>query len=327
MNRFISLSLAFLFFSVRPAFSQGGFWARSPEFSPARFWPIAGGGALIYGASLVGLNNVWYKQYPRSSFHFFDDHKEWMQMDKAGHIMTAYTEANWSYNAFRWAGVKEGTSIWLGAGTGFLLQSGIEVLDGFSTEWGFSWSDMLANTIGAALFASQQSKYGEQRIILKVSNTPVRYAVTPIVSLDGTSTSSLQERASDLFGDVYSQTFFKDYNAVKFWVTVSPDAYLPAGVQYKPGWLSLSMGYGAGNLYGGFANKWVAKNGAVYELGQKEYPRLRMVLFSLDVDFARIPTKDPFFRGFFHTINFIKIPAPTLEISGTGKVKFRWLYF
>ena len=87
------------------------------------------------------------------------------------------------------------------------------------------------------------------------------------------------------------------------------------------------MGYGAGNLYGGFANKWVAKNGATYELGQKEYPRFRMVLVSFDIDLTRIPSKDAFVRGLFHAVNFIKVPSPTLEIGGNGKVKFRWLYF
>ena len=27
--------------------------------------------------SLVGINEVWYKNYARSGFHFFDDLKEW----------------------------------------------------------------------------------------------------------------------------------------------------------------------------------------------------------------------------------------------------------
>ena len=329
--RFFFLGYGFFLFALLFAFpkahAQGGFWQPASSFNPSRFWSITGGGAAAYGGSLILLNNVWYKQYPRSKFHLFDDHGEWLQMDKAGHILTAYTETGWVYGGFKWAGVKPNQAVWAAAATGILLQTGIEILDGYSAEWGFSWSDMAANTIGALLFASQQSAWGEQRMVLKVSNTPIRYSVTPIPSLDGTSNSSLKERANDLFGDNYTQTFFKDYNAVKVWVSVNPDAYLPADAKLHPSWLSVSFGYGAGNLFGGYQNKWVAKNGAVYELNEKDFPRFRMVLFSLDVDLARIPVKDPFVKGLFNTINFIKIPSPTLEIGRSGKVRFRWLYF
>jgi hypothetical protein len=36
--------------------------------------------------ALVGLNQLWYADYPRSDFHFINDNAEWLQMDKAGHI-------------------------------------------------------------------------------------------------------------------------------------------------------------------------------------------------------------------------------------------------
>ena len=45
----------------------------------------------------------------------------------------------------------------------------IEVMDGFSTHWGFSKGDMLANIIGTGLFAAQQKWWGEQRMSLKFS--------------------------------------------------------------------------------------------------------------------------------------------------------------
>jgi hypothetical protein len=45
--------------------------------------------AIVYGA-LVGLNQLWYADYPKSDFHFINDNAEWLQMDKAGHIYSSY---------------------------------------------------------------------------------------------------------------------------------------------------------------------------------------------------------------------------------------------
>ena len=42
--------------------------------------------AAIGTATLIGLNQVWYADYPRSDFHFINDNAEWLQMDKVGHV-------------------------------------------------------------------------------------------------------------------------------------------------------------------------------------------------------------------------------------------------
>ncbi|MEN9350883.1 MAG: hypothetical protein RL372_1861, partial [Bacteroidota bacterium] len=38
--------------------------------------------AGTYGGSFISLNKTWYANYPRSGFHFYNDGKEWLQMDK-----------------------------------------------------------------------------------------------------------------------------------------------------------------------------------------------------------------------------------------------------
>ncbi|OJU23360.1 MAG: hypothetical protein BGN92_03335 [Sphingobacteriales bacterium 41-5] len=45
----------------------------------------------------------------------------------------------------------------------------IEILDGFSNKWGFSWGDMAANVFGAGMFQGQQLLWNEQRIKFKFS--------------------------------------------------------------------------------------------------------------------------------------------------------------
>jgi hypothetical protein len=45
----------------------------------------------------------------------------------------------------------------------------VEVLDGFSSEWGASSGDIIANASGTALFVSQELLWKEQRITPKFS--------------------------------------------------------------------------------------------------------------------------------------------------------------
>ena len=122
--------------------SQTSFFAPADSFHKARFWTSTGLIAAGYTATVIGLNEIWYKQYPRSGFHVQDDWGEWRNVDKAGHAMTAYMYSRWLAGVARWAGVKQSSADWIGVGSAMLFQTTIEVMDGFSEKWGFSWSDL-----------------------------------------------------------------------------------------------------------------------------------------------------------------------------------------
>jgi Predicted periplasmic lipoprotein (DUF2279) len=296
----------------------------SDTFNKKRFWGFTGAGSAAYLSAVLLLNKVWYAQYPQSSFHYFDDQREWMEIDKSGHILTAYTEAKWGYGALRWAGVKNKNAALAGMGIGMVMQTSLEVLDGFSTEWGFSWADMLSNASGCALFGFQQAAWNEQRMVLKISNTPRNYSTEPIRSTDGTKTSSLRARTDDLYGNNYTQTFFKDYNALTFWLSINPNSFNKSG--RFPAWLNIAIGYGADNMYGGYNNVWPTAK-PEFVLSEKDFPRYRQFYLSLDVDLSKIKTKSKVLNAVFRTINFIKIPSPTLEINTLNQVKFHPLFF
>src|SRR5690606_24524913 len=66
-----------------------GFWDRPDSLDRTRFWTAAATGAVLYTGTIIALNDAWYKDYPRTSFHTFDDSGEWLQMDKAGHAFSA----------------------------------------------------------------------------------------------------------------------------------------------------------------------------------------------------------------------------------------------
>lgn len=296
----------------------------SDTLNKNRFWIATGLAGTLYTGTVIALNEAWYKQFPRSSFHTFNDTREWRQMDKMGHLYTSYFESFWSYKVARWTGMNENSAIWTGAALGLVFQGTVEVLDGFSEEWGFSVADMGFNLLGSGAFVAQQKLWGEQRILFKVSSTPMRYPSTLLTPVFGEGTSSLRSRTDDLFGQHYAERFLKDYNAQTVWLSVNIHAFLRPENRF-PKWLNLAVGYGAENLYGGFANRWT-ENDSDFELSEQEFPRYSQFYLSPDIDFSRIPSKSPFVRTVLGVLNVFKMPGPVLEMSGEDdvSVKVRW---
>ena len=110
----------------------------------------------LYLTSLVALNELWYADYPRSSFHFINDNDEWLQMDKLGHLSSSYYSGVVGIKMYKWAGINYHSSVWHGGLTGTYFLTIVEILDGFSKEWGASVGDLVANTSGSLLAISQE---------------------------------------------------------------------------------------------------------------------------------------------------------------------------
>jgi len=88
-----------------------GFWEPSPVFNKSRFNKALTFSTVAYTSFSTGLYLTWYKQYPTEGFHTFNDMGEWKQMDKVGHIYTAYLQGVLCYKGARWVGLSEGQSI------------------------------------------------------------------------------------------------------------------------------------------------------------------------------------------------------------------------
>lgn len=298
------------------------FWEPSPTFNSSRFNKVLGFGSVAYGGFSTGLYYAWYRQYDLEGFHFFDDMGEWKQMDKAGHIYTAYLQGVLCYKGAKWTGLSDRKAIWTGIICGSLFQTTIEVMDGFSSEWGFSIGDFGANVLGTSAFALQQHYWGEQRIVLKESSWARNHPNSIVHSVDGTSTTTLSARADDLFGTGFFEKYLKDYNNQTYWASFNIRAFKPEW-ESIPKWLNVAIGYGANGLYGGFENEW--------EIDGQRYisdtPRYRQWYISLDVDLDRIETDHAFLNTLLSVFNIIKIPAPALEITSRGEVKLHLLHF
>jgi uncharacterized protein YfiM (DUF2279 family) len=272
---------------------------------------VGGASVLIYGSSLLALNQTWYKNYPKTSFHTFNDAGEWMQMDKVGHAWSVYNLSRLSTAAWKWTGLSEKKSVLAGSISGFSYLTVVEILDAHSEKWGWSWADMAANITGSSLFAVQQLAWKEQRIQFKFSAHRKKYQ------------PDLEMRADELFGQSLAERILKDYNGQTHWLSFNINSFIPK--TNFPTWLNISIGYGAGGMFGGYENIAYDKNGNI-SFNRQDIKRYRQWYLSPDIDLSKINTKNKLLRTVLAGLNAIKIPAPSLELSN-GKLKGHWISF
>ncbi|MFZ9386884.1 MAG: DUF2279 domain-containing protein [Chitinophagaceae bacterium] len=277
-----------------------------------RTWIVAGANLAGYGTAMVGLYNSWYRDYPQTGFHAFDDWPEWKQVDKAGHLYSAYVESMGSHELWRWTGMDRKKRIWIGGMSGAFYQTVIEVLDGFSAEWGWSWADFGANILGSGTFVAQELAWDEQRIKLKFSFHRKNYR-----------DPGLDQRSDQLFGGSSLERMLKDYNGQTYWASANIRSFFPASKW--PSWLSLAIGYGADVLFGGLDNLARDAVGTVV-FDRRDIRRSRQWYFAPDIDWKKIETSKKGLKFLFTVLSAFKFPAPALELSG-GRLKAHAIYF
>lgn len=260
--------------------------------------------SAIYAVSMIGLYNLWYKDYPQTNFHFTNDNDHWLGMDKMGHLFSTYNIGRLGYVNFRWAGLSEKKATWYGGLLSFTYLTIIEAMDGYSVDWGASPGDVIANTLGTSLFISQQLLWHEQRIMIKYSYHPTDFP----------------NYRPDILGSTAVQRIFDDYNGITIWASANIHSFLKKESTF-PKWLNIAIGYGAhGLLYGNNLDDY-------YGPPLPQHERISQFYLALDIDLTKIPTRSKFMHILFNALSFIKIPLPTFEINTGGEFKFHPIYF
>lgn len=258
--------------------------------------------AAFSAISLVGLNQLWYADYPKSNFHFVNDNQEWLQMDKAGHVFSSYHLGRLGSEMLQWSGGSPKKQLIYGAGLGFTFLTAVEVLDGFSSEWGASTGDVIANATGTALYISQELLWKEQRITPKFSFHATRFA----------------NYRPEVLGRSFSEQILKDYNGQTYWLSANLKSFFKGSK--IPKILNIAIGYGADGMLVGKGEN------SVINLDVNQ-PKSRQFYLSLDLDLTKIETKSHFLKTFFSVFSVLKIPAPTLEYSANEGLRAYVLYF
>ena len=292
-----------LFFITSLSFSQSkleSFLTSSDTLNKHRRNAVVISEASVIGVTLIGLNQLWYADYPKSKFHTIDDSGEWLQMDKAGHVFSSYQMGRLGAQALNWSGVSEKDQLIYGATLGFTFLTAVEVFDGFSEEWGFSWTDVLANGLGTGLYAGQELLWNEQRMMLKFSFHQTHYA----------------SKRPDKLGDGFLEQVLKDYNGQTYWLNINLHSFFKES--NIPKWLDLSVGYGADGMLSGLKD-------VDNQLLTNNY-RSRQFYLSFDLNLSKIETKSHLLRSILGVFNVIKMPFPTIEFNKNGSV-FHLLYY
>ena len=287
--------LSFLFaLSISMSFGQSPDSNLSPV-NKKRLKTVVIGTGLAYTASMIGLSQVWYSQYPHQSFQFFNDAQEWKQVDKVGHFYSAFHLSSIGSQTLEWCSLPKRKSDRIGALTSFVIMSSIEIFDGFSAGYGASATDLLANACGTGFYLGQRLGWNEIRIYPKFS-----FHRTSLAPLSPNNT----------LGSGFSQVL-KDYNGQTYWLSVDMDKFIRF-----PKWLNISAGYGADNMIH-------AHDSQNLEEGYVPY---RQYYLGLDVDLTAFKSKSKVLNTLIYFVNMIRLPAPALEFS-QGKVKGHFLYF
>jgi len=248
---------------------------------------------------MYGLYNLWYTEYPKSKFHFFDDSGEWLQMDKFGHAYSSYYLSSLVSGGLKWSGLKKNKAVLIGATASFATMTSIEVFDGFSTEWGASITDMVANFSGSALFACQELFFEKQIFRLKFSYYPTTYP----------------SYSPNLLGKNNTEQILKDYNGQTYWLSANLKDITKQ--KFLPNWLNVAVGYSASGMIRGNVNDFS---------GIYNFKRYRQYYFSLDADLSKIKTKNKILRSVLRTFNCLKIPFPAINFQ-QNKFKLKGFYF
>jgi hypothetical protein len=245
------------------------------------------GSSVAYGTTLVGLNQLWYKDAHRQSFQFFNDNAEWKQVDKVGHFYSSFYFSYGMSRALRWSGVQPKKSDLAAALTGFLIMVPIEIMDGYSDAYGASGGDLIANAAGSVFFLGQSLAWNEIRLYPKFSFHQTHFA--PL--------------RPNVLGDGIPSEIFKDYNGQTYWISVDMDKFMRF-----PKWLNIGLGYGADGMVS-------ARDHQNLENG---YDTFRQYYVSIDFDLTAIRTKSKVVKTLIFVANMIKIPSPTIEFSRKG---------
>lgn len=285
----INILALFLFLVCFPSFSQENQFeedtiSETKRMQNTKKWLYPTLATTTYIGGMTFLYQSWYKNENQTSFHFFNDNKQWNQLDKFGHAYTSYQLGKASYYSLKKLNYSEKTALWSST-VGFWLMLPIEIFDGFSPTYGASYGDLIANGTGSLLFLTQQIAFKEQRIQMKFSFSPTSYS----------------DLRPNTLGENLPTKILKDYNGQTYWFSSSLSLWAKQQTKF-PKWLALSVGYGANNMLYGSEN----------QNNENGYQSSRAFYLSLDINWSQIKTKRKGLQFLFGVFDGIKIPFPAL---------------
>lgn len=260
--------------------------------------------SIGYGTTMLGLYFAWYKDYPSSKFHFFNDNDQWLLMDKFGHAFSAYQLNNILFFSSINACIPYNKALLYNSLTTLMILNSIEVFDGFSSQWGASLGDVLANIAGVGVFTLQQYLFKKQILQIKFSYFPSRYP----------------KYRPSLLGSNHLERTIKDYNAQVYWFSIAPSSIIKNNI--FPKWLSIAFGY---SINGMIAAEKVIPSDSNIPFAHMHNPQKQFYI-SPDIDWQQLHFISKLRPTLIFILNAVKLPLPSI-LFFDNKVKITTLAF
>ncbi|MDY0080544.1 MAG: DUF2279 domain-containing protein [Ignavibacteriaceae bacterium] len=232
---------------------------------------------------------AWYK-YGTVKWHTFNDwYNAKLNLDKTGHAHMTMLYNKLIYHTARWTNMGEKEANWSSAGIAWLMQFQIELYDAYFENWGFSWPDVGANTIGA-FYPTLQREFP------LLQNFNLKYSYHP--------SSDLEQK--------FVNDFINDYEGTTYWLTINVHEFLPEAIkEYYPDWLNIALGYGVNGIFHSDGNWNHDVKNNKRGLGREEW------YIALDYDFMKVfkPKEGTFWYTLLDLLNAVHLPAPTIRFS------------
>lgn len=279
MKKINKLIIIFLIFPVLNYASPGD-TTKIDKRKINNFFLVTG---TTYAGGMILLHQLWYKHFEKEPWHIFNDNREWLQMDKMGHIYNSFHITDITFATLHNAGMNRNKSMLLSAATTFLIMTPIEWLDGYSSAYGASPGDFLANLGGIGISVLRNLNPGKSPVSFKYSYIPSPYA----------------DLRSELLGKNLVEKIIKDYNSHAYWVSMDIE------LGRWPKWLNLAVGYSANEMVFARTDKNIAEG----------YENYRQFFFGIDLDLSDFEPNNKFLNKILRVADAIRIPFPTLEFS------------
>ncbi len=251
------------------------------------------GSIAVFGlaSSYIYVQHAWWSTQ-KTSFHFDHDmdYRYAKNLDKGAHFIGGVMAAELYKSGFFWSGLNAEQSYLYAFMLGGLMQGLIELKDGYAPTYGFSWGDVSAGTVGSFI---------------------------PYIKYKFPKLHALNIKLSYYKHDNYYFKMFPhadiidDYMNQTYWLALTVDDWLPKDSKIKkiwPDFLCIVGGWGVDetlDLYYTRKNLDENKGKGNYEF-----------YISLDIDWRKIIKQDTHFKkALASSLNYIKLPLPTLRLS------------
>ena len=178
-------------------------------------------GGFVYAYGIQ--NNMWWKG-EKSTFHsnWQNDWTYALGSDKFGHFYFGTLISKTYSDLFYWSGFSKDESKLFGAFLSFSYQTFIEIRDGFSKEYGFSWGDFSANLLGSSLQLFKSEIDFLNYIDFKISYYP-----------------------SERFKNNSNQYILDDYESTYNWISINSNKLISEKI---PSFINIAVGHSVKRL-------------------------------------------------------------------------------